>query len=196
MNNGCPDGKLCSPSSTQEPMKRQTRPWSCCSSVQRYMRSCGWGTNSSSGPHALPAVVAAQLPRDHVVVEAERQRLIEPRRVPGMDDRHEHLHPPEQVARHQVGRADEVDRVGDRSRHTGALGPVGDHVAVRESIDPAVLQEPAEHAADADVLRQTRHAGAQTADTAHEHVDLRSGLARRVEGVDDRPRRRSRCTST
>ena len=64
----------------------------------------------------LPAVVGLQLPAHDVVGEVELEHLVEPRLVLGVDDRHQHLDATIEVARHQVGRADEVQRSGRRRR--------------------------------------------------------------------------------
>jgi len=49
-----------------------------------------------------------------------------------------------------------------------------------------VLEEPAEHAAHADVVGQPGHSRTQGADAAHPHVDRDAGLGRAVEGIDGR----------
>ena len=50
-----------------------------------------------------------------------------------------------------------------------------------------MLEEAAEHADDADVLRQAGHARAQAADAAHDEIDLHAGLRGLVQRLDHRP---------
>ena len=47
-----------------------------------------------------------------------------------------------------------------------------------------MLEEAVHHAHHADVLRNARNAGPQTADAAHEQIDLHSGRARGIEAAD------------
>ena len=77
-------------------------------------------------------------------------------------DRRDQLDPVVEVARHQVGGADE---------DAGLL-------AALEGVDPRVLEEAADDRDDPDVLRDPGHARAQAADAAHVEVDLRPRPAR------------------
>ncbi len=47
-----------------------------------------------------------------------------------------------------------------------------------------MLEEAADHALDADMLAEPRHARAQAADAAHHEVDLHAGAGGRIEPVD------------
>ena len=60
------------------------------------------------------------------------------------------------------------------------------------TIDPAVLQEAIDDAADADVLGDARQARPQAADAAHDQVDRHAGLAGAVQGLDRRGGRPAR----
>ena len=80
----------------------------------------------------------------------------------------EHLDAAVEVAVHHVGRADVGDRVAT------ALEPE----------DPAVLQEPAEDRADADVVRQARNTRAYGADAPDQQVDRDTGHRGPVQLID------------
>src|SRR5207248_10232172 len=84
--------------------------------------------------------------------------------------RAEELHPGVEVARRQVGRADEV---------AGLLagGPEGE--------DPGVLQVAPDGRTDPDALRPARDAGPQAADPPDDDVDVAAGGRRPVQRVDD-----------
>ncbi len=83
-------------------------------------------------------------------------------------DREHHLHAAIEVARHPVGA-----RQIDLRLVVGA-----------EDVDPAVLQEPIDDAADADVLGDARQARPQAADAANDQVDRHARLAGAVQGLD------------
>src|SRR5262249_33917273 len=79
------------------------------------------------------------------------------------------LHPPVEVARHQVG-APQVDLLA---------------APVAEVEDAVVLQEAPDDADDADVLRESGYAGAEDTHLTHDQVDLHAFARRPVEAVDD-----------
>ncbi len=91
--------------------------------------------------------------------------------MPRMVDGYQDLDTAIEVARHQVGRPDQVHR----------LIVV---VAVGEPVDPAVLEVAPQDAAHPDVLGQAGHAGAHRADAAHDALDLHPGVAGRVQRLD------------
>jgi hypothetical protein len=98
--------------------------------------------------------------------------------VLGVLDLGQHLDAPVEVARHQVGRPDEVERL------------VVD-VAVAEAVDPAVLEVAPEDAADADVLGQPgtparRHEMPRTIMSICTPAWLASYSASIMSGVADR----------
>ncbi len=105
------------------------------------------------------------------VVEQERQGGVEPRSVLGMREAHQGLDAAFQVADHEVGRTDEVQRFV-------AVVPVV------ESVDTRVLEISPEYRTHPNVLRHSGHAGAQTANSAHHHVDAGAGVARGVQRAD------------
>jgi hypothetical protein len=53
-----------------------------------------------------------------------------------------------------------------------------------ESVNPAVLQEPANDTADADILADSWYTGAQTTDSSYQKSNLHSRLRSRVERLD------------
>src|SRR5215469_6690252 len=119
-----------------------------------------------------PGAVGGQPPRGGALVHGQVDQVAQfglLRRVRHPDQR---LHPPVEVAVHQVCGTD-PDLAG--VVHT-----------VAERVDPRVLEEAAEHAADPDVVRQARYAGAQRADAAHPHVHRYTGHRGPVQRVDDR----------
>ena len=84
-------------------------------------------------------------------------------------DRHEHLEAAVEVARHQVGAAEQV---------CGRFAGLDDECA-------AVLEPAPEHAANTDVLAHPLDPGAQRAHAAGDDVDRRPCPRRRVQPVDD-----------
>ena len=84
-------------------------------------------------------------------------------------DRHDHLDPVVEVARHQVGAAEQV-----------AL-----RVAGLEAVEAAVLEEAAEDRAHADPLAEPLDARPEHADRADDQVDLGARLRGLVELLDD-----------
>src|SRR5215472_14526380 len=103
-----------------------------------------------------PGAVGGQPPRGGALVHGQVDQVAQfglLRRIRHPDQR---LHSTVEVAVHQV-----------RGTDPDLAGVV---YAVAERIDPRVLEEAAEHAADPDVLRQPRDPWAQRADAAHPHV--------------------------
>ena len=124
----------------------------------------------SSGRPALPRSVRLKLPGGRVL-EQRIERGAEPQLEPGILDRRDGLEPVVQVPRQEVGAADEVPPVASRL----------------EVEDAAVLEEAAEHAADADVLAHPLHARAGAAQTLRTIRSIFApGLRGEVELVDDR----------
>ena len=66
--------------------------------------------------------------------------------------------------------------------------------AVREVVDARVLEEAADDRAHANRLADARHARAEAAHAAHDHVDRDAGLRRAVERPDDRRIGDARCS--
>src|SRR5215207_5485675 len=58
-------------------------------------------------------------------------------------------------------------------------------VARAKANDAGVLKETANYTFHPDVFGKARHTGAQTTNAAHDKIDLNSGLACLIEGVDD-----------
>ena len=124
---------------------------------------------------ALRGSVRQDPPALLVVGEIGDHDLAEDLLVDGrIEDGHDRLDPAVEVARHHVGRADED--LGFRRRQA---------VAVAEAIDAGVLEEAPDDRLHADALGQAGNAGPETADAAHDEVDLDAGLAGVVERVDD-----------
>ena len=92
---------------------------------------------------ALPGVIRLQFPAHDVVGKEEVEHGVDPLLVFGVLDRHEDLDAAVEVARHQVGRADEVQLL------------IVD-IAVGEVVDPTVLEVAPEDAAYADVARKAQ----------------------------------------
>src|SRR6266852_1471153 len=127
-------------------------------------------------PRLVPAVpqpvpVRVQPPGSSPVVHARIQEPAQPPPVAGIDDLDDQYHPAVQVPVHQIGAAEPYLAVFVLS---GA-----------ERVDPGVLEEPSEHAADPDVVGEPGDARAQRADAAHPQIDRNAGLRRPVERVDD-----------
>ena len=137
-----------------------------------------WALNGASPfcrHDPLRAAVRQDPPALLVVGEVGDHDLVEHLLVHGrIEDRHDRLDAPVEVARHHVGRAD----IDQRLRRRQAM-------AVAEAEDAGVLEEAADDRLDADVLRQAGNAGPQAADAAHDEVDLDAGRAGVVERVDD-----------
>ena len=113
-----------------------------------------------------PLSVGLERPGGGAVVEAEVEQLAPARSTcDGGRDLDEHLDPAVEVAVHQVGRAD----------------PGLWLAAVLEPEDAAVLEEAAEDAADADVLRQARDAGRSAQMPRDPDLDRDAGLRGAVE---------------
>ena len=118
--------------------------------------------------HPRPRRVRLELPGLNVVGEQRVERGVELGLERAGLDRHDDLDPVVEVAREQVGAAEEV-----------APARVG-----LEHEEAAVLEEPPEHAAHRDRLAHARHAGPQPADAARDDVDPRPGDGRAVELLD------------
>ena len=88
----------------------------------------------------------------------------------GVFDPYERLDAAVEVAVHHIGRPDVDDGLAS--------------VLKRE--DARVLQEAPKHRTHPDILAESGHAGAQGANTAHDHIDGNSGLRGAVERVDNR----------
>src|SRR5262249_4100220 len=104
------------------------------------------------------------------------------------------------VIREQYGQNLRADRFGDDRIENGrydldaavevAAHPIGagdeDFAipTVLEAINARVLEEPADDAAHANPLADSRNARANDAHTANEHVDLNARLRRAVEGAN------------
>jgi len=87
----------------------------------------------------------------------------------GVENGEDHLHASMEVARHEIGAAEVDERV----------------TIVMEDVDPAVLEEAVDNAANADVFAEAGDAGPEAADAADDHVDGDALLRGSVEGVDD-----------
>ena len=187
MNNGCPDGKLCLARAPAAGADRNVRrdPGAAVRASSGTCAPAGGGRTRRAARRA-PSCRRSAAPTHHVVVEAERQAP--DRATPRAGDGSIGTSTSTRRSRLRGIRSAEPMRwIASATAPATRVrsGPSAITLPWREPIDPAVLEVAAEDAADADVLGQTRHAGAQAADAAHEQVDLRSGLARRVEGVDD-----------
>ena len=116
----------------------------------------------------MPRARGVELPREHVVGEAELEDLVDARRERRCLHGHDHLDAALEIARHQVGGADVVARI----------------TAAAEPVDARVLEERPHDRADPDRLGQTRNARPQTAHAAHDQVDLDALSRCLVERVD------------
>ena len=58
-------------------------------------------------------------------------------------------------------------------------------MAHAEAINPAVLQEPADHGLDANVFRQSGNSGPQAANAAHDQLDRNAGLRCFIQRIDN-----------
>src|SRR6478735_9532157 len=117
---------------------------------------------------AGPGAVALEQPRAGFLVEGEVEQPADRLDVLLAGEPHQHLDPTVEVAVHHVGRPDPGYGLA------GALEPV----------DAAVLEEPAEHRAHLDGLRQAGYAGPDRADAAHQQLHRYAGLRGEVERVD------------
>ena len=71
----------------------------------------GVGLEGVARPDPTPRIVGLELPANDVVAQVDLEDLIEPLAMAWMLDRDEDLHATVEVARHQVGRPDEVERL-------------------------------------------------------------------------------------
>ena len=136
------------------------------------------GGKGALGRPALGALVlpsAVQVPALGHVIDVGHHDLGQHLLMHGrVFDGHQRFDTPVEIARHPVGRRDEHPRLG-----------AGHVMAVGEGDDTGVFQKTSDDALDADIVRQARHARAQTADAADHQIDRNPGLARPVQGVDD-----------
>ena len=133
----------------------------------RLRRAAGARSSSADTRSQVPS--ASQLPGLGVVGEQRLEDRLELVAHVRVLDRHDDLDPVVEVARHQVGAAEQVRR----------------SLAGLEAEEPAVLEEAAEHGAHADVLAQPRRRPGRSVQTrAHDEVDLRAGLRGAVELLD------------
>src|ERR1035437_8145253 len=115
-----------------------------------------------------PGAVAAEVPAADLIAHAQAHQGLHVRDMPRVGEPDQGLHPAIEVAVHQVGAADEDDRVA----------------CAAEDEHPRVLQEPAQNRAYPDVLGQALHAGTQGADAPYPEVDLDSGARCPVQRID------------
>src|SRR5438309_2047522 len=113
-------------------------------------------------PGLVPAVpgpvpVRVQPPARSPVVHAHVHEPADAALVTAVGDPDQQLHPAVQVPVHHIGAADPDLAVFV--------------IPGAERVDPGMLEEPAEHAADPDVLGKPGDARAQRADAAHPQVD-------------------------
>src|SRR6202162_5662885 len=136
--------------------------------IERLLAGCGLYARRGAVRQELPALL--------VVLEIRHHDLVEHLLVHGrIEHRAQHLDAAIEVARHEVGGGN-VDRsLRVRTRMAGA-----------EAIDPAVLEEAADDRFDPDAIGESRHAGPQAADTAHDEIDLDAGARRGGGRVDHR----------
>src|ERR1700692_2374067 len=73
--------------------------------------------------------------------------------------------------------------VGGRDIHSSFC--TGETLSHPEAIDSAVLEETADDRFDADVLRKSRYARPQAANSAHHELNRHAGLRRLIQSVDD-----------
>src|SRR5918995_2667185 len=129
------------------------------------------GLHLAAGRGPSPRAVGAERPGEDIVVQLDLEHLVEPGLELGIDHRREHLDAPVEVARHQVGRTEQV------ARAAGA-------VAVGEPEDAGVLEVAPHDRPHPDRLRQPRHAGLEAADASHDQVDLDPRLRCGVQLLD------------
>ena len=125
------------------------------------------------GPNLLPQIGAAGLQKGGlgVVLELEVQNIPQLLLDFPVPDGAGDLHPPLEVAGHQVRGGNEI---------FGLVSPAKD-------IDPGVLQVAAHNAGDLDVLRLQKHPRADAADAPDDHLNLHPRLGGLPELVDDLP---------
>src|SRR5215204_6972410 len=117
-----------------------------------------------------PGTVRFQLPSRCVFVQGNIEQLADLGDVCWMRDGGKDLHPPVQVAVHEVSRAH----------------PYRGLTVIGEPEQPAVLQKASQNADHPDVFAQTRHTRADRAGTSHPQVDGHPSLRSAVEGIGDR----------
>jgi hypothetical protein len=119
-----------------------------------------------------PRIVRVESVVHVAVVEEESEHRVEPRAMLRVRETHEGLDASLEVAAHEVGGADEVQRL-----------TVG--VPVLEAVDPGVLEIPTEDRPNGDVLRHAGNTRPHATDAAHDEVDPHAGVARGIERLDD-----------
>src|SRR4029077_10934919 len=117
-----------------------------------------------------PATLWAQLPCGRVVRQENLETARDVLLRAAVLDRRDELDAVIEVARHEIGAAEPVRRLAVRL----------------EDADPAVLEEPPQHAAGADRLAEPRDTGPERADAARDDLHGRTLLGGRVQLVDDR----------
>ena len=121
-----------------------------------------------------PTVVALrEIAAGNITLEMleEPEEPAQPPVVAKVVDPDEQFHPAVQVPVHHIGAADP---------DLAVLVLAG-----AERVDPGMLEEPAEHAADPDGVGEPRDSRPQRADAAHPQVDGDARMGRPVERVDD-----------
>ena len=143
-----------------------------CSRARATNHSCALSDSSpSTGQTCVQLPSAAEHAGLHVVVHVHRQDLVADAAQDALVlHREQDLDPTVEVARHEVGAAEDDLVVA----------------AVAEPVDAAVLEEPAHHALLGDVLAHPGHARPQAAHAAHHELDLHAGLRRAVQLADHR----------
>ena len=130
----------------------------CCASLARAacsaMSSRCTRARRVAGRPLAPAAVGPQLPGADVGRQRALERVEQVLAQRGVLDGRDELDAGVEVARHEIGRADEHARLR----------------AALERVDARVLEEAAEHAHDRDVLRDALDPRAQAADPAHVEV--------------------------
>src|SRR5664279_2575036 len=117
---------------------------------------------------AGPSAVAAEVPAAYLIAHAQAHQSFHVRDMPRVDQPDQGLHPTIEVAVHQVGAADEDDRIA----------------CAAEDEQPRVLQEPAQNRAYPDVLGQALDARTEGADAPYPEVDLDPGARCPVQRIN------------
>src|SRR5579864_4578960 len=116
-----------------------------------------------------PRAVRSELPSQDVVREVDLEDLRQATAQSRIGDRDDRLDAAVEVARHEVGRAEEVLRLA----------------AVAEAKDARMLEEVTDDGPHSDALRKARDARTQRAHAADQEVDLGARLRCGVQRVDD-----------
>jgi hypothetical protein len=134
---------------------------------ERSRLECGLGVVPSAARRA-PGAVCRELPGERVVLRENVEHLVKTSAQRRVADRREHLHPPREVAWHQIGRAEQVPSLR----------------SAPEPVDAGVLEETPDDRSDADRVRETGLPGAEAADAARDQLDSGARLGGIVERVD------------